>query len=315
MPWKDYERLLSKVAAYHYVEEKSQLEIAQILGFSRSKICRMIAEAKNLGIVQISVKYPVSTCNDLEMQFEKRFKLREAIIVNDFEEDNVMPILGQAGADYLRRVVTSEDIIGISWGETLFNVVNQLQQFHVAGTKVVQLVGGLNNSGQNLQAVELARRLGEFFNSEPTLLHCPAVVTNPLVKEGLLEDENIQKVIELWKKTTIALVGIGSMSPDSELFKNNHLSLHWHEMLDKSVAVGDVCMRFFDQAGNNSCEELNELIMGITLETLKAVGTVVCIARGTEKANAILGALNCGIPNVLITDRETAKRILKIDKD
>ena len=314
MPWKDYERLLSKVATYHYVEEKSQLEIADILGLSRSKVCRMIADAKSLGIVQISVKYPVSTCNELEMQFEKRFKLREAIIVNDFEEDNMMPVLGQAGADYLRRIVTSEDIIGISWGETLFHVVNQLQPFHTTGTKVVQLVGGLNNSGQNLQAVELARRLGKFFNSDPTLLHCPAVVTNSQVMEGLLEDENIQKVIQLWKKTTVALVGIGSMEPDSELFKNNHLSLHWHEMLNESVAVGDVCMRFFDQLGNKCCHELNELIMGITLETLKTVRTVICIARGTHKANAILGALNSEIPNVLITDRETAKMILEIDK-
>jgi DNA-binding transcriptional regulator LsrR (DeoR family) len=313
MPWRDHERLLTKISTMYYIEEKSQQEIAESLKLSRSKVCRMLAEAKSAGIVQIVIKPPFSVCNDLEARFERQFNLREAVIINNHEDDNILMLLGQAGADYIKRITTADDIIGISWGQTLFHVVNQLQPFGISGTKVVQLVGGLSKGGQNVQAAELARRLGELFNSNPMLLHCPAVVTSPQVKQGLLEDENIKRVFDLGKSSTIALIGIGSMSIESQLFKHNHLNPEWHSLLTARGAVGDVCMRFYNKDGLPCCEELDELIMSISLENLKNIRTVICVAGGIEKAEAILGALKGGIPNVLITDKKTAEKILELE--
>jgi len=209
--------------------------------------------------------------------------------------------------------VTPEDIIGVSWGHTLYELVNQLQPFGVEGTKVVQLVGGLNNGAQDVEAAELARRLSMVFNSSPVLLHCPAVVANPEVKKGLLEDNNIKQILELGKKATIALVGIGTTSPDSILFKKGHLSSQWHSDLVKRGAAGDVCMRFFMDDGSPCDSDLDELIMGIPLESLKKVRSVICIAGGIQKAQAILGALRGKIPDVLVTDKITADKVLELD--
>lgn len=310
---KDYERLLTKVATLYYNEEKSQQEISDILQLSRSKVCRLLAEARNIGIVQIVVKPSVLFCNDLETKFERRFGLREAIIVNDTDENNLLMALGEAGANYLSRIITSNDIIGISWGQTLFHVVNQLQPFGVSGTRILQLVGSLNNSKQNVQASELARRLGKIFSSEIHFLHCPALVTSSQVKEGLLEDANIKKVFELGKKSTIAVLGIGSMSLDSELFKNNHLNSIWHSKLIEHGAVGDICMRFFDKNGISCCNELDDLVVGMNIDNIRKIRTVVCIAGGIQKAEAILGALRSRIPNVLIIDKSTANKVLELD--
>ncbi len=313
MTTRDYERLLTKVAVLYYNQEKSQQDIAELLQLSRSKVCRMLAEAKKIGIVQISIKPSVTFCDDIETQFERKFGLREAIVINNIDEENILMLLGQAGANYLKRIVCPEDILGISWGQTVFNVINQLESFGVSGTKIVQLIGGLNNAGQNVQAVELARRLGEFFSSNPQLLHCPAVVTSAQVKNGLIADENIKRVFELGEKSTIALLGIGSMSKESELFKNNHLSTDWHRELTKLGAVGDICMRFYNKNGKTCCKELDAQVMGITLNNIKKIKTVICIAGGIEKAQAILGALKGEIPNVLITDKITAEKILQLD--
>ena len=312
MHWRDYERLLNKVAILYYNEEKSQQQIAEILQLSRSKVCRMLAEAKNIGLVQIYIKQSLLFCNEIESRLERQFGLREAIVVNSDEEQNLMNLIGEAGADYLKRIVTSKDIIGVSWGQTILSVVNQLQPFDVTGTKIVQLVGGLNNSGQNVQAVDLTRRLGELFNSEVQLLHCPALVINSQVKQGLLEDLNIRNVLEIGKKATIALLGIGNMSDNSELFKNKYLSSNWHSKLIKNGAVGDVCMRFFNKDGVSCCKGIDDQVMGITLENIKNIRTVICIAYGIEKAEAILGALNGRIPDVLITDKITAELVLEL---
>ena len=43
--YDDYERLLAKVAALYYVDDVPQNVIAQQLGLSKSKVCRMLAEA------------------------------------------------------------------------------------------------------------------------------------------------------------------------------------------------------------------------------------------------------------------------------
>lgn len=306
-----YERLLSKIASYYYIEEKSQAQIADMLGLSKSKVFRMLSQAKEMDIVQISIKHPINTCNELEMQFEKVFNLREAIIINDNSNEGNLYELGQAGADYLGRVVTAKDVIGISWGNTLLHVVDRLQSQKVNNVEVVQLVGGFNNSGQNVQAVDLTRRVGNIFNAQPSILYCPAVVTSTDVKKGLIADENIVKVMNKWNTVTIGLVGIGSMSPNSILFKENHLSEKWHKKLMNKNIVGDLCMRFYDIDGNNCSDDLNRYIMGIEWETLRNIRTLVCVAAGIDKAEAILGALNSKIPNVLITNKTTAQEILK----
>lgn len=315
MQWRDNDRLLTKVANLYYNEEKSQREIADKLKLSKSKVCRILRDAKLNGVVQIIIKSPLSVCNDLEEKFERLFQLREAIIVNDDgDKNNINNLLsvGQAGADYLRRIVSPKDIIGISWGQTLLSLVNQLVPYEASGTKIVQLVGGLNNGTQNVQATELTRRLGNILNGETHLLHCPAVVTSSQVKEGLLEDKNIRNVFDLGVKSTIALFGIGTVDTDSELFKSNTLSQSWYTDLKEKGAVGDVCMRFYDINGKPCCPELDSVIMGMSIDNIKKIKTVVCIAQGEIKAEAILGALKGGIPDILITNKSTASKILQI---
>lgn len=313
MRWMNNERLLTRVANLYFNEEKSQREIADKLRLSKSKVCRMIREAKLNGTVQVIIKSPLWVCNGLEEEFERLFQLREAIIVNDDgdENDNLISI-GQAGADYLKRIVSPKDIIGISWGQTLLSLVNQLAPYETFGTKIVQLVGGLSNGTQNDQAAELTRRLGDILNGETYLLHCPAVVTSPQVKEGLIEDKNIRDVFELGIKSTIALFGIGAIESNSELFKSNTLSQLWYSYLKEKGAVGDVCMGFYDINGKPCCPELDNVVMGMSINDIKKIKTVVCIAQGESKAEAILGALKGNIPDVLITNKSTANKILQI---
>jgi len=154
-----HERLLAKIAHNYYIEEMSQREIADSLALSYAKVSRMLAEAKRLGLVQVSIKYPVDTNQRLEAEMEKRFGLREAIIVKS-ASGNRLRVMGQAGADALQRIATPKDVIGISWGSSLLHVVNQLPSGQKTGLDIVQLVGGLNGGGQNVQAVDLAKRLG-----------------------------------------------------------------------------------------------------------------------------------------------------------
>jgi DNA-binding transcriptional regulator LsrR (DeoR family) len=69
-------------------------------------------------------------------------------------------------------------------------------------------------------------------------------------------------------------------------------------------------MRFFDVTGNSLEDEINEHIIGLQLEQYRSIRRVICVAGGEEKIIAIQTALRARLVNVLITDEETARKLL-----
>jgi DNA-binding transcriptional regulator LsrR (DeoR family) len=88
-------------------------------------------------------------------------------------------------------------------------------------------------------------------------------------------------------------------------------SPHELRQLSRRGAVGDICLRFFDAAGQPVSTSLNDRVISMELDTLRRVARVVGIAGGRRKTAAIRGALAGRWINVLITDRNTAERLLK----
>jgi DNA-binding transcriptional regulator LsrR (DeoR family) len=110
---------------------------------------------------------------------------------------------------------------------------------------------------------------------------------------------------------TVALVGIGALEPSRLLAASgNVFAPRELEKLRRKGAVGDVCLRFFDSAGEPIRSELEERVIGVTLEQLRMVKRTIGIAGARRKYEAILGALRGRWVNVLITDRETAERLV-----
>ena len=81
-------------------------------------------------------------------------------------------------------------------------------------------------------------------------------------------------------------------------------------MLLKNGVVGDIALRFFDAQGQPVHSEIDNRVIGITLDQLQRTRRVVGIAGGPTKFQAVLGALRGKLINVLITDSVTAERLL-----
>ncbi len=309
--YDDYERLLTKVASAYYVDDIPQNVIAAQLGLSKSKICRMLAEAKSRGMVrtQIVGNHPHS---ELERRFEHRWGLREIIIVPTSK--SIMEDVGRAGAEYLNRVVRDGDIIGVSWGRTLLELTQRMSPLGEKNVSVVQLVGGLDTQMNQLQSSKLALQLAMAGGCNAELLYCPAKAPNAEVHESLTLDPLVNRVMQIGRKASIALVGIGAVTPTGDLFKDGYIPYDTLQQLEDNGAVGDICMRFYDESGKEVRVDTSDLIMSIPLDSLREIPNVVCLACGKEKASAILGALRGGIANTRITDDQTAKAIIELDR-
>jgi DNA-binding transcriptional regulator LsrR (DeoR family) len=116
----------------------------------------------------------------------------------------------------------------------------------------------------------------------------------------------------LFKSITVALVGIGAVTPSKMLAASgNVFSAKELKSLSERGAVGDICLRFFDENGEPVVTPLNERVIAIELAALASVKRVIGIAGGRRKFAAIRGALRGRRINVLITDRSTAERLVK----
>ena len=312
---QDQLRLLSKVSKLYYEQGLTQQEIAHRLLLSRSKVSRLLQQARGVGIVQITVLSPPSIYPDLEVQLESKFRLQEAIVIEVTEstsQEAVSKALGIAAADYLQRTLRDGDVIGISWGTTLNAMVSALQPQETRNVHVVQIIGGLGLPEAEVHATDLCRRMAHALNGKLTLLPAPGIVDRQQVRKVILSDSHVQRALDLLPHINVAYVGIGAPTPTSVVMRDG--SIMSQAELDKlmsKAAVGDIALRFFDADGRPIRSDLDDRVIGITLKQLKQIERVVGVAGGPEKDAVIRGAVLGGFINVLITDHATATRLLE----
>ena len=307
-------RLLVKVSKLYYEEGLSQDDIILRLNLSRPKISRLLHQARDEGIVRITVATPQHLFSDLEARLEKQFGLLEAVVVEAHAGDaqeSILRELGLAAAAYLERSVRPFNTLGISWGTTLHSMVEKLHPLHVPGVKVVQIIGGLGQPEAGSHSSELCHRLARAVGGQLTLLPAPGIVASPQARDVLLTDLYVQRAMGMFSSLDIAFVGIGDPSPESVLMRDGVI-ISWDELnlLLQKGAVGDIALRFFDAQGCPVVSDIDRRVIGITLEQLAQVRRVVGIAGGPGKLRAIQGALRGKLVNVLITDSLTAENLL-----
>jgi DNA-binding transcriptional regulator LsrR (DeoR family) len=69
----------------------------------------------------------------------------------------------------------------------------------------------------------------------------------------------------------------------------------------------------FDERGRFVAPDLRARALAIDVETLRRVPRVVAVAAGVAKAAAIRGALETGLPRVLVIDHGAAEGLLALD--
>ena len=306
-------RLILQAARLYYEDNLTQQQVAQELGVSRPTVSRLLAQARQEGIVQITVVDPFATFEELETRLEKVCHLRQAVVVagEGASGELLRRRLGLATAKYLRSTLNNGNLVGIGWGRTLHAVVEALGAERQAEVQVFPLIGGLGQISPSFQVNDLARGLAEAFSGSWLALYAPAFVSDSSTCQALFQVADVASVIQSWPKLDVALIGIGhfALQRQSSMLFAGYMDAALSLELERRGAVGDLCGRFFDAQGQQCLVEPG--VIGIPLEQLKALDHVIGVAGGEEKVAAILGALRGGCLNVLVTDAVTAEAVLE----
>jgi DNA-binding transcriptional regulator LsrR (DeoR family) len=221
---------------------------------------------------------------------------------------------GVAGvaADYVDTILRSNMRLGISWGRTLAAVVRRLRPGSVRELTIAQLAGGIDDPEPGIQGYALASELAtRFEGSQVHFVHAPAIVASARVRKALLKDPSIVSSLGVARRSELALVGIGQMDGAATLVRGGHVSPADYECLCAAGAVGNLNTRFFDAEGR-PVAELEPRTMAIDWADIRAIGTVVAVAAGSDKVAAIAGALRTGCVDVLVTNETTAHGVLEL---
>ena len=118
-------RFLAKIARLYYLEGLTQQNIANKLNISRTKVSRYLTRARKDKIVEININHPAEDFSDMEYHIEKKYGLRECVIVDTLESDEaIIRSMGDSFNNLLSRLLQNGDYIGIGWGYSLRELSN-----------------------------------------------------------------------------------------------------------------------------------------------------------------------------------------------
>jgi len=175
----------------------------------------------------------------------------------------------------------------------------------------VPILGGLGRPEAETHGADLARRVAQAFGARPIVLPAPGIVASKLVRDALLADPHISGTLALGARADVALVGIGVPVPDSVVAQAGTLAGEATGQLKALGAVGDIALRFLDGDGQGIEHEINDRIIGLDLDQIKKIPRVIGVAGGAEKFEVIRAALRGKIIDVLVTDDQTADKLLE----
>ncbi|RPH20227.1 sugar-binding transcriptional regulator [Buttiauxella warmboldiae] len=314
MSKQDEQRLLVKIATLYFVEGMKQSEIAGLLQLSQSFVSRAITRCQKEGVVKISVIQPANIFLSLEQALEKKYGIRQAIVVDVDESAAAMQIkhaIGSAAAHYVETRLRPNDLVGISsWSTTIRAMVDELHPQSIKARGVIQLLGGVGPNG-NVQATILTQNLAAQLGCPAWLLPSQSIEHSVEERARLVASDDVAEVVNKFAEVDMAILGIGDLEP-SQLLKNsgNYYGEAMLKTLAERGAVGDICLHYFNARGEPVLSTEEDPVIGMELSQVRACPHVVALAGGNDKANAIRGALLGGYIDVLITDFPTASQLL-----
>lgn len=316
MGWDDREDELSdliSVCYSHYIYDETQSQIAEKMGVSRAKVCKMIAKAKSRGLFTIQINDPLKHVRGLSDRLAEKYGLRmvKVVPVPKYGAISVLERLGRAAAEVFTSLLRNEDIIGVSGGSALYEMLLKMDEVPVDNTTIVPLLGGYAETETSTRGTEIAYRIAEKLRARIINMPVPGLARDSEEAAIFCANPIVKKSMEWMRKCTIAVFGIGTVDHEGSLYKGGFLNDLLVDELAEENAAGCICFSCYDINGA-PCERFNSKIIGMSLKDIVHIPLTIGVAGGSQnKTDAILGAIRGGYLNVLVTDQVTAEHLLE----
>ena len=304
---------LRLAARLYYIDGLGQSDVAKFVKVSQAKVSRLLALARERGIVRITVADYEPRERELEAQVRDQLGLSAVVVVKAIEglaSTDLRRAVGHFASAALEAMIKPRDIVALAGGRTIFELVQHLPEVRNKALTIVQAMGSVDSNISAFDAQEVGRvmayRLGGIFLS----LNAPAYIPEKRTRDSLLRLEQVRDVHEQLDKANFAIVGLGTLE-NSVFVERGVLDAADIAELRKAGAVCEMCGRFFDREGKECATSWRDQVISAEVSQLRKIPQVVAVVSGNDRSNAILAAIRSGILKSLVIDEAGARVLLE----
>lgn len=312
--------LICEVANMYYNKGMTQAEIAKVMYISRTSISRLLQAGRDIGLIEIKIHPSSERCYYLEDLLCTRLNLKAAYIYDfgNAEKEQVFDALCERVSSYLGANMEENTVFGISRGAVMARVLDTFKPLEPkhAGLRFVQMHGGESTSESSSSSEDLMRRMLALCGGTAYYLNAPLYLKSEALRKELETEPSIRRTLELISQTEIVVTGIGALTDNwrETSFLSKYLDEETICELIRLNCVGHIFGQFFDINGHQVDHSINFRCLGVHFENIPRIPQVIASVNGPDRVKACLGALRGRLINVLFTDRDSAERILEMDR-
>ena len=305
--------LLLEVARMYWDEGLGQTEIARRTGYSRPTISRMLAEARRVGVVTVTVAHPIERLMALEKRLVDAFGLKTARVseATPGNGSDVGPDVARTAADLLLESCGPHSVIAVSNGRAVAAVVHHTPERSWPSSTAVAMLGSVGESFNTEDGPDVCRNLSLRLGGRFRSLTVPLVFDSLALARAVREEDQVATTLELAARSDIALTGVGTVGTSVSPLLRRWMTPEVVRECRKRNVVAHVCGHHLDASGRHVHTALCDRTLCLDPERLREIPLVVGVAAGPDKIVAIRAALRGGYLSALVTDEATARAVLK----
>lgn len=306
------EQLATRAAWLYFIGNSTQAQIAKKLGLTRLRVNRLLAQARDQGLVQIQVTGRLAGCVALEHELVARYGLKDAVVVpSPADAVQIRPLIAAAAGHYLSQHLHDNMSVGVGWGRTLRLSLSSVARRSYRKLSVVSLIGGLTQSSA-VNPHETASHLADIIGGQCYYFAGPAFTDSAESRDMLMNQPMLRDVFERGRTVDLAFLSVGDLAHANTMTALNLITDAEARSLQAAGAVGDVCSHWINTAGDVIDHPLNSRAVGLSPVHLKGVRDSILASGGKAKVGVIHGALVARYANRLLTDEATARQLLAL---
>jgi DNA-binding transcriptional regulator LsrR (DeoR family) len=312
---------MAKAAWLYHVAGLNQESAAKRLGITRARVNKLLSDARETGLVSISINQADVGLLPVEEDLRKSYGLDFCICtpalgagssdLGEFGSKIAFRAVGTAAAAHLRGVLASggNPVIGTGWGRTIEQMTLQLSGVRAPHARFISLMGSLTaNSAYN--PFEVVHSLARSTGGQGFFLPVPFIADSVEDRQVLLSQRSVQRALQVARTSTVAYVSIGELTEASLLRQQGMITSDELRELRDLGAVGDTNGMFFDEDGKSVAHDLAARTISLPLGELEEA-IVVALVAGVSKARAAAAFLRSGLCRGLIVDGDTALELAR----
>ena len=173
LEFSDYESLLVKICEDYYLEDINISEISKKYGITRYKALKYIEDAREKQLVSISINSPYARNYELEEIFKNYFKTNIYILKSSEDLSQHDLLFSKFAADYIQELIKKANVVALSWGDTVYKVIDQFKMGAREELIFTQFIGEIGKYNSLAGSTRLVQKAAERYESSYLTLSIP----------------------------------------------------------------------------------------------------------------------------------------------